>query len=408
MEKDVVIHAEHLTKVYRIYDKATDRVKETLNPFGKKYSRDFYALNDVDFEVRRGETVGIIGRNGSGKSTLLKIITGVLTPTSGSVIVNGKVSALLELGAGFNPELSGIENVYFNGAINGLSKEAVDAALDDILSFADIGDFIYQPVKTYSSGMFMRLAFAVAIHVDPDIFIVDEALSVGDAYFQKKCLKEFYHLKDKGCSILFVSHETYAVRTTCQRALYLMNGRKVMFGPSADVVDQYLYDLEVRAALDKTKKSEADKVKQSAEADLDKQYIVTIKKVCVMNEKREIITELRSGDDLYLKFDYKITGQLPTNISFVFNLYKHDGLYLCGSTTLMEKIEPLVPKEEGSVIVEFSKISLLAGRYKFRVAINDDGGLGIYAEANPGCEFKVKDQFEAVGLVNLPHEWKFL
>ena len=195
---EVAISVKHLTKIYKLYDKPMDRLKESLGLTRKKKYREHYALNDVSFDVLRGETVGIIGTNGSGKSTILKIITGVLNATQGEVIVNGRISALLELGAGFNMEYSGLENVYLNGTMIGFSREEIDKKLDDILAFADIGDFIHQPVKTYSSGMFVRLAFAVAINIEPEILIVDEALSVGDVFFQAKCYKKFEDFKKMG------------------------------------------------------------------------------------------------------------------------------------------------------------------------------------------------------------------
>ena len=191
MSNELMIEIQDLTKVYKMYDKPIDRLKESLSITHKQYSKDFYALNNVSFEVQKGECIGIIGTNGSGKSTLLKIITGVLNPTLGRVSVNGKISALLELGAGFNPEYTGLENIYLNGTMMGYTREEVEKKIDDILQFADIGDFVYQPVKTYSSGMFVRLAFAVAINVNPDILIVDEALSVGDYKFQSKCYRKF-------------------------------------------------------------------------------------------------------------------------------------------------------------------------------------------------------------------------
>ncbi len=227
MTGEVAVKINNLTKTYKLYDSILDRFKESLNPFGIKYHRDFHALDDVSFEIRRGETVGIIGMNGSGKSTLLKAITGILTPTSGSVIVNGKVSALLELGAGFNPELTGLENVYFNGTLMGHSRVEIDEKLDDILSFADIGDFIYQPVKIYSSGMFIRLAFAVAINVDADILIVDEALAVGDIRFQRKCYAKLESFHESNKTILFVSHGLDSVNILCDYA-YLLSGGKVI------------------------------------------------------------------------------------------------------------------------------------------------------------------------------------
>lgn len=225
MSEDWAIKIEHLSKVYKIFDKPTDRVKEALNPFRKRYSRDFYALNDVSLTIKKGETVGIIGKNGAGKSTILKIITGVLTPTSGSVQVNGRIASLLELGAGFDPEMTGIENIYMNGTIMGYSKEEMDDRLQDIIDFADIGEFIHQPVKMYSSGMFARLAFAVNMAVEPDIFIVDEALSVGDFMFQFKCMQKFKELQQKGATVLFVSHSSQQIINVCNQCVFLKCGQ---------------------------------------------------------------------------------------------------------------------------------------------------------------------------------------
>ncbi|WP_339274838.1 ABC transporter ATP-binding protein [Paenibacillus sp. FSL W8-0426] len=239
MNSDIAIKVEGLTKTYKIYEKPVDRLKESLNPFKNSYHRDFNALNRVSFELKKGDALAIIGKNGSGKSTLLKIITGVLTPSSGSVTVNGKISALLELGAGFNPEYTGLENIYLNGTIMGLSKEQVDERIEDILNFADIGEFITQPVKSYSSGMFARLAFAVAINVDPDILIVDEALSVGDIHFQAKCYRKFDEFKENGKTILFVSHSLDSVIRYCNTAILLNEGELIDQGSPKEMVDVY-------------------------------------------------------------------------------------------------------------------------------------------------------------------------
>jgi teichoic acid transport system ATP-binding protein len=222
--KNIAIKVKNLTKVYHLYDKPQDRLKEALNPFKKSYHHDFYALNNINFEVKRGEILGIIGKNGSGKSTLLKMITGVLTQTSGNIEVNGKISAILELGAGFNPEMNGIENIYLNSSINGLSKEEVDNKIDEIIDFSELGEFIYQPIKTYSSGMKARLSFAVAINIDPEILIVDEALSVGDVRFQQKCLRKMEEFKKQNKTILFVSHSTGMIERFCDRAIWLHEG----------------------------------------------------------------------------------------------------------------------------------------------------------------------------------------
>lgn len=236
---NVAIKAEHLTKIYKIYERDIDRLKETFHPFHKRYSKDFFALQDVSFEIRRGENVGLVGKNGAGKSTLLKIITGVLTPSGGTLEVNGRIASLLELGAGFNPDMTGVENIYMNGLLIGHSRAAMDAKVDDIIAFADIGDFINQPVKTYSSGMFARLAFAVNAFVEPDILIVDEALSVGDAFFQSKCMDKMRSMIQGGVTVLFVSHDTFAVKNLCQRAFLMQNGQILMDAPAKDVVETY-------------------------------------------------------------------------------------------------------------------------------------------------------------------------
>ena len=238
-EQENAISVRDVTKVYRLYDKPIDRLKESMSISHKNYHRDFYALSGLSFQVKKGETVGIIGTNGSGKSTILKIITGVLTPTTGQVDVNGKISALLELGAGFNMDYTGIENIYMNGTMMGYTKKEMDAKLQDILDFAEIGDFVYQPVKTYSSGMFVRLAFALAINVDPEILIVDEALSVGDVFFQSKCYRRMEEIRKKGTTILMVTHDMGSIIKYCDRVVLLHKGEFIAEGPAGKVVDMY-------------------------------------------------------------------------------------------------------------------------------------------------------------------------
>ena len=239
MSNNIAISVHNLTKIYKLYNSAQDRLKESLHPLRRKYHKDFYALNDINFDVKKGETVGIIGSNGSGKSTLLKIITGSSYAKRGSVTVHGKIAALLELGAGFNPDLTGIENIYFNGTLMGYSRADMHEMLDDILSFADIGEYVYQPVKTYSSGMFVRLAFAVQAMVNPDILIVDEALAVGDALFQKRCFQKMEQLISNGTTLLFVSHDQECIRTLTSRAILLKDGKQYSTGLSSDVVLEY-------------------------------------------------------------------------------------------------------------------------------------------------------------------------
>ena len=247
MSSEIAIRVDKLSKCFQVYAQPHDRLKQSILPrlqrvvgaSPKKYHRDFWALREVSFEVRKGETVGIIGRNGSGKSTLLQLICGTLNPTGGSIEAHGRIAALLELGSGFNPEFTGRENVYLNAAVLGLSRQETDARFDDIAAFADIGDFIEQPVKTYSSGMLVRLAFAVAINVDPEILIVDEALSVGDELFQRKCFSRIEAIRAKGATILFVSHSGAQIVELCDRAVLLDSGENIAHGMPKKIVGQY-------------------------------------------------------------------------------------------------------------------------------------------------------------------------
>jgi lipopolysaccharide transport system ATP-binding protein len=239
MRSDVAISVKNLTKTYRIFGHPGDRIKQALSLGRVRFHKEFTALQDVSFEIKKGETVGIIGRNGSGKSTLLQLICGILKPTSGTVQVNGRISALLELGAGFNPEFTGRENVYFQGAVTGFSKAEMDARFDEISAFADIGEFIDQPVRTYSSGMYVRLAFSVAIHVEPDILVIDEALSVGDALFTQKCFRFLNEFRKNG-TLIVVSHDLRAVNGLCEQVLWLDHGTAKAFGPVKLVCESYL------------------------------------------------------------------------------------------------------------------------------------------------------------------------
>ncbi len=263
---NAAISVTNLSKRYEIYERPLNRLKQffmprarkILNKAQKQYFREFWALSDVTFEIRKGETVGIIGRNGAGKSTLLQIVCGTLTPTTGMIEISGRVAALLELGSGFNIEFTGRENVYMNAGVLGLSREEIDARFQDIVAFAEIGDFLDQPVKTYSSGMYVRLAFSVVVHVNPDILIVDEALSVGDMYFQAKCMLKMKKLMESGVTVLFVSHDVGAVKALCNRAIYLENGKIIAMGTTEEVVEAYY-----GAGVKTTKSTQTPQVEES-------------------------------------------------------------------------------------------------------------------------------------------------
>jgi ABC-type polysaccharide/polyol phosphate transport system ATPase subunit len=400
-DRPTVIQAQRLSKTYRVFNHPADRLKQVFaGTNGRQYYSPAHALSDVSFEVERGEAVGIVGRNGSGKSTLLQIICGTLRSTSGSIHVEGRISPLLELGSGFNPEFTGRENVYLSAAVLGLSRPETDERFEQIANFASIGEFLERPVKTYSSGMFARLAFSVAVHVDPDILVVDEALSVGDLAFQQKCIRRMFDLRERGLTLLFVSHDPYQVKTVCKRALYLRDGKLVSFGDAGTVVDAYLADLHT-APMNSLSSNE----ERNTPADGFSPYQIT--GVQLSHGSGEPTRSIRTGDNVELSMEFRrLCDDATEPLSFVFNLYRADGLYLCGTTTLMDGHPPFESASSGRVTVSFPDMPLLAGRYYWRVAVNDQHGLAVLAKADGVCPFVVTDQFDAVGVFNLKREWR--
>jgi len=367
---DAVIKVENLSKVYKLYKDPVDRLKEALNPFGKKYHHDFYALKDVNFEVKKGETIGIIGKNGSGKSTLLKILTGVLTQTSGTCRVRGKVSSLLELGAGFNPELSGIENVYFNGSILGYSREEMDSKLDAILQFADIGEFVYQPVKTYSSGMQVRLAFAVAISVDPDVLIVDEALAVGDMSFQKKCMEKIDSFREEGKTIIFCSHDMHSVSALCHRAMWLKDGTIAEIGKADFVISSYVSWMTDSAVsslnatcIEKKDHNPNHYIRNSEEVE-----IVSVKVMDELGASKKIFF---TGEDLVLDVNFVVkNGIIDPKYSLL--ILKADGTPVAiTKSNYYELISEGQVKGERSIRISLPNIRLNSGKYIIGFSIWD-------------------------------------
>lgn len=370
-----VIKVDHVSKVYNLYEKPVDRLKESLSLIKKSYHREHFALNDISFEVGKGETVGIIGTNGSGKSTLLKIITGVLTPTSGKILVNGKISALLELGAGFNMEYTGLENVYLNGSMMGYSKDEMDKRVKSILDFAGIGDFIYQPVKTYSSGMFARLAFAVAINVDPDILIVDEALSVGDVYFQSKCYNKINEIKENGTTILLVTHDMGSVIKYCDRTILINNGQFIEEGKSNKIVDIYKQILTNQYNDKDGSKEETSSInKPSNDLWKDKLRVnesklqygdkrAEIIDFAVIDHNNDITNLLFKDKEFSIKMKVKFNSAIQYPI-FAYTFKDSKGTELTGTNTHFEDYE--VEKTEAGEIYTISftqKMSLQGGEY---------------------------------------------
>lgn len=375
---DTVIEIKNITKIYNLYNKPSDRLKEAL--FSRKSRHtEFAALKDVSFDVCKGEILGIIGKNGSGKSTILKIITNVLTPTSGECIVKGKIAALLELGAGFNMEYTGIENIYLNGQMIGFSKEEMDKKLQDIIDFADIGEHIYQPVKTYSSGMFARLAFSVAISVDPDILIVDEALSVGDVFFQNKCYRRFEEFRDKGKTILFVTHDMGSVIRYCNRCVLLNAGKKVGEGKPQEMVDLYKRIMVGQWNENEEKNSTIANSIDSTNVNVNrlwKEQISTNPDMEVYGDGRAEIIDFgifsdsgNIGNNVYKGDYYTVKMRVRINDDnlnpiFAFKLRDVKGTELTGTNTMLEDIDTSHYKNGDIVTISFrQKQYLQPGQY---------------------------------------------
>lgn len=383
----IAVSVKNLTKVYQLYNKPIDRLKEAVNVFKHDYHRDFYALSDISFDVEKGESFGIIGVNGSGKSTLLKILTGVLNKTSGEVIVNGKIAALLELGAGFNMDYTGIENIYMNGTMMGFSKKEMDEKLDKIIEFADIGDFIYQPVKQYSSGMFVRLAFALSIAVEPEILIVDEALSVGDVFFQTKCYKRMDELKEKGTTIIMVTHDLGAVIKYCDRTMVLNSGKQIAIGTPHEMVDLYkkiLAGQEVSVndyAADDTDGDAhagvsndtthngvgASPLKESMSvnphADIYGDMKAEFIDFGIIDQKGNPATVIVKGESFTIREKIRMNEEIKNPI-FTWTIKDKRGTDLTGTNTMLEKIDTGVGEKGKVYDVSFTqKMRLQGGEY---------------------------------------------
>lgn len=367
MSDDIAIKVENLSKCYHIYDQPRDRLKQMILPRlyravsaeSKQYFREFWALKDVSFEVKKGETVGIIGRNGSGKSTLLQMICGTLNPTSGCIQTNGRIAALLELGSGFNPDFTGRENVYMNATVLGLSDDEIDDRFDEIVSFADIGDFIDQPVKSYSSGMVVRLAFAVAINVAPEILIVDEALAVGDAAFQRKCMRKINELSDAGVTLLFVSHDMETVKKICSEALYLARGSAIEFGAAKQVCISYERDLFGASRIAETTQAEASIDSVELDQDLlqidEKTYgdgRAQIIDVAITNQRRQR-TNILAPNASYL-FSYRVAFSAPVALPvFGMMITNREGICIFGTNTQYHPVSRRSFEEGDEVRIEF-------------------------------------------------------
>jgi teichoic acid transport system ATP-binding protein len=398
-DRRTVVEISHLTKTYNMYPTPTARLKEALHPGRKSYHEVFYALDDVNVVVKEGEMVGFIGENGSGKSTILKIITGVLTPTKGDIKIVGNIAALLELGSGFNPEYSGYDNIFLNGMVLGFSKDIMKEKLQDIIDFADIGDHLYQPVKTYSSGMFVRLAFAVAINVDPDILIVDEALAVGDLEFQLKCMEKFTEFRQMGKTVLFVSHDVNAVRRFCDRVYWLKNGAVEDEGEVMEVTEDYENFLKKRSM--KSVNREGSVGEEHSAVD-----IVEVDHAELLDENMQPIDLVVQDSKVYVKVEYTVKDDSIKHPVLGVAIRTVNNQYVCGLNTLLDETEIPWKLGKNTYYIEYTKMALLGGEYYFDVAVMEENATVPFVYKTKFVTMFITGKYVGEGIVVLDHEWK--
>lgn len=391
---DIAISVRNLGKTYRLFGHPGDRIKQFLSLGMKKYHNEFTALHDVSFDIKKGETVGIIGRNGSGKSTLLQLICGILKPTTGTVKVNGRISALLELGAGFNPEFTGRENVYFQGAVMGFSKEEMDARFDEIAAFADIGEFVDQPVRVYSSGMFIRLAFSISSILNPDIFIIDEALAVGDLDFQSKCIKKMRWHQERGATIILVSHSDVQIREFCGKALWLNAGMLEYDGTSEEAVLLY--------RSFSTRKAGYPIKKIGLPENLENDYECKITDVAVM------VKDTRPFNSLEVIVTFDIKKERQGNLSIGVAIFDQSGNYFFGPNTHVDEFN--IPSSCGVHAVRYfiEKVPLSFGGYYIDVGMYAENELIRLDYFKKACEFFLTTSHFGNGSVYISHEWSLV
>jgi len=424
--QEKVIEIRDIVKVYKLYDKPENFVKEKLCLGLKNFHRPHKALDGINLDVYKGECIGIVGTNGSGKSTLLKLITGVSTPHSGTIKVNGKISALLELGAGFKQELSGLENIYLNGTIMGYTKEEMDERVPAIVEFADIGDYIYQPVRNYSSGMFARLAFAVAINVEPDILIVDEALSVGDIFFQSKCYQKFMSFKEAGKTILFVSHDLGSIIKYCDRTLLIHKGKQIMVGDSAEVVNAYKKILVNQ--FDTGKENEAEEEKKVAIESVGEnghwkdcmvnnpkalEYgngVANIIDYAIVDDQGNIGSSIYKGKEFEVRMKVEFYQPVDNPI-FAYTIKDIKGTEVSGTNTMLEGKSPEHIDAGEIITVSFKqKMSLQGGDYLLALGCTGypEGEFTVYSRLYDVCNIQVVSDKNTIGYVDLDAEISYL
>lgn len=395
------LEVHNLSKIYKIYPSSMHRLKEII--FRKNLHTDFVALDKVSLIIKSGETFGIIGENGAGKSTLLKIFANTLKATTGEIRRNGRISALLELGAGFNPELTGEENIFLNAYLMGLTKSEIEGKRQEIIDFSELHEFIKRPVKTYSSGMQVRLAFAIATSVDPDILIVDEALAVGDQHFQKKCVDRMMQFKKDGKTILFCSHALYYIQELCDRVAWLQNGKVVQCGETSSVINAYNNWVREKDAGIKisSHSSESDHYER-------KDQVAWIEQLELINESGHAMETVKTGNEVIVRMRIRTADHVQKCEGHIgIGVKRNDDVMMFGTTSKMDGLPPFCFRDKQVLSVRFSFFSLLSGQYHFLVALSDEHALHPY-DVQTTKNFAVMDPIGELGIVRLKHDWKYL
>ena len=412
------IEVSHISKSFKVYLDKGYTLKDRLVFHNNKKYENRVVLKDISFTVKKGEAIGLIGHNGCGKSTTLKLLTRIMYPDSGTITMNGRVSSLIELGAGFHPDMSGRENIYINASIFGLTRKEIDARLDDIIAFSELEEFIDNPVRTYSSGMYMRLAFSVAINVDADILLIDEILAVGDVNFQAKCFNRLREIKAQGTTIVIVSHSLGQVEQICDRSIWIHDGRIRAEGKPRDIHPEYLDYMGVKRqeVIEREKERREDSAKKIETGKQEKNDtkqeeikhwgngFARIENVQLQNEKGEQQSVFKTGESICIKMVYQV-NQIVEDAVFGIGIFRSDGLQCYGTNTRIDKMQEFSLKESGTLSVRLENVNLISGEYLLDIAI--ESGLGIpvdyYKEA---FRFEMYSDIGDIGVSRINHEWK--
>lgn len=431
--KENAIEVKGVTKKFKVYNDKGHMLKERAISWKRNRYDEHWVLNGINFEVKRGEAVGLIGQNGCGKSTTLKLLTRIMYPDSGSIEMCGRVSSLLELGAGFHPDLSGRENIYINASIFGLTKKEIDKRVDDIIAFSELEAYMDNPVRTYSSGMYMRLAFAVAINVDADILLIDEILAVGDVNFQAKCLNKLMEIKKNGTTIVLVSHSTGQIEQLCERSIWIQDGLIRMDGKAKEVHKQYLMFMgeqrkehaEREMAREKsTKKKESDEIEKpngDENSNEEKEEIIDtksakyevhrmgsgearIERVTCLDENNQECTVFNTGKTIKFKMKYRVNKPVDKAI-FGLSIFRADGVRCYGTNGLVDEISPFLIDKDGEIVLSFPNAMLLAGKYYVDVCIMYQVCDSVDYFDN-AATFEVFSEIEDIGVIRMQHSWE--